>query len=57
MMHQMELKSLKEMGYSREDVLQIAKEGSSSHLSTYCPVPVTYEAALAMAGRMYDMYQ
>ncbi len=57
MMRQMEIKSLKEMGYSREDVLQIAKEGSTSHLSTYCPVPVTYEAALAMAGRMYDMYQ
>ena len=57
LMRKLEIKSLKGLGYSREEVLQIAKEGSTSHLSTYCPVLVTYEAALAMAGRMYDMYQ
>ena len=57
LMRKLEIKSLKEMGYTREEVLQIAHEGATSHLSTYCPVPVTPEAALAMAGRMYDMYQ
>ena len=57
LMRKLEIKSLKEMGFSREEVLQIAHEGSTSHLSSYCPVPVTLEAAQAMAGRMYDMYQ
>ena len=57
LMRSMELKSLKDMGYSREAVLTIAREGFISHLSSYCPVPVTEEAALEMAGRMYDRYQ
>lgn len=57
LMRRLEVKSLKDMGYSREEVLQIAEEGATSHLSTYCPVPVTREAALEMAGRMYDEYQ
>ncbi len=57
LMRKLEVKSLKEMGFSREDVLKIAEEGAGSHLSTYCPVPVTREAALRMAGRMYDNYQ
>ena len=57
LMRKLEIKSLKEMGFSREEVLQIAHEGSTSHLSSYCPVPVTLEAAQTMAGRMYDMYQ
>jgi alcohol dehydrogenase class IV len=57
LMHKLEIKPLKDMGYTREQVLQIAEEGSGSHLSTYCPVPVTREAALMLAGRMYDMYQ
>ena len=57
LMRKLELKSLKDLGYTREQVLQIAEEGYTSHLSSYCPVPVTREAALAMAGRMYDNYQ
>ena len=43
--------------YTREQVLAIAQEGADSHLSTYCPVKVTKEAALRLAGRMYDNYQ
>lgn len=57
LMRKLELKSLKELGYSREEVLKVAEEGYTSHLSTYCPVPVTKEAAEYLAGRMYDMYQ
>ena len=57
LMRKLEVKSLKEMGFTREEVLKIAEEGAGSHLSTYCPVPVTKEAALMMAGRMYDNYQ
>ncbi len=57
MMRKLEVKSLKELGYSREEVLKVAEEGYQSHLSTYCPVPVTKEAALQMAARMYDNYQ
>ena len=57
LMRKLEVKSLKEMGFTREEVLKIAEEGAGSHLSTYCPVPVTKEAALRMAGRMYDNYQ
>ena len=57
LMRKLEVKSFKELGYTREQVLQIADEGAFSHLSTYCPVPVTKEAALEMAGRIYDHYQ
>ena len=57
LMRKLNVKSLKEMGFAREDVLKIAQEGYQSHLSTYCPVKVTEEAALYMAGRMYDHYQ
>ncbi len=57
LMRKLEVPSLKASGYTREQVLKAAEEGYSSHLSTYCPVPVTREAAERLAARMYDAYQ
>ena len=42
---------------TREQCLLAAEEGYTSHLSSFCPVPVTKEAAEMMAARMYDDYQ
>lgn len=56
LMRKLELPSLAEKGYTRNQVLKIAEEGYISHLSSYCPVPVTKEAALELAGKMYDLY-
>ena len=53
----LEVPSLKAKGFSREQCLKAAEEGYGSHLSTFCPVPVTREAAEKMAARMYDAYQ
>ena len=57
LMRKLELPSLKAKGFTREQCLKAAEEGYSSHLSTFCPVPVTREAAEKMAARMYDAYQ
>ena len=57
LMRELKVPSLREKGYTREQVLQIAHEGYTSHLSTFCPVKVTKEAAEEMAGKMYDLYQ
>ncbi len=57
LMRKLEVPSLKAKGFSREQCLKAAEEGYGSHLSTFCPVPVTREAAEKMAARMYDAYQ
>lgn len=57
LMRKLELPSLKDKGFTREQCLKAAEEGYGSHLSTFCPVPVTREAAERMAARMYDAYQ
>ena len=57
LMRKLELPSLKAKGFAREQCLKAAEEGYISHLSSFCPVPVTKEAAEMMAARMYDEYQ
>jgi alcohol dehydrogenase class IV len=57
LMRKLEVPSLKASGFTREQALKAAEEGYASHLSTYCPVPVTREGAERMAARMYDAYQ
>ena len=57
LMRKLELPSLKAKGFTREQCLKAAEEGYISHLSSFCPVPVTKEAAEMMAARMYDAYQ
>lgn len=57
LMRKLELPSLKAKGFTREQCLKAAEEGYGSHLSSFCPVPVTREAAEKMAARMYDAYQ
>ena len=54
LMRKLEVPSLKASGFTREQALKAAEEGYASHLSTYCPVPVTREGAERMAARMYD---
>ena len=57
LMRKLEIPSLKASGYTREQILKAAEEGYISHLSSFCPVPVTKEGAEKMAARMYDAYQ
>ena len=57
LMHEIKLPSLKELGHSREDMLIVANEGESSHLSSFCPVKVTREFAEKFALAVYDNYQ
>jgi alcohol dehydrogenase class IV len=57
MMRRMNLKSLKERGYKREDVVSLAPKVIANHLTDFCPVKVTLEVAQHMMERVYDMYQ
>lgn len=57
LMRDVEIKSLKDMGFKREDVLALVPDVVSSHLSSYCPVQVTDEVARALLAEMYDSYQ
>ena len=51
------IKSLKEMGFSREDVLSFVPDVVSNHLSTYCPVQITEDKAREILADIYDSYQ
>lgn len=57
MMRRMGLKSLKERGCKREDVIALAPRVIANHLTDFCPVKVTLEVAEHMMERVYDMYQ
>ncbi|MBQ8975572.1 MAG: iron-containing alcohol dehydrogenase [Oscillospiraceae bacterium] len=57
MMRRMKLKSLKERGCKREDVIALAPRVIANHLTDFCPVKVTLEVAQHMMERVYDMYQ
>ncbi|MDR0839426.1 MAG: iron-containing alcohol dehydrogenase [Oscillospiraceae bacterium] len=57
MMRKMEMKSLKALGYSRADITSLAQDVLENHLSSYCPVDVTFEVAENILGAIYDTYQ
>ncbi len=57
MMRAVNVKSLKEMGYSREDVLSFVPDVVSSHLCNHCAVKITDEVAYSVLADIYDSYQ
>ena len=57
MMREMNIPSLKAMGFAREKMAEVAKETATSHLSEFCPVKITPERALAFAYAVYDHYE
>ncbi len=57
LMRAVELKSLKEMGFSREDVLSFVPDVVSNHLSEFCPVKITEDVAYKVLADIYDSYQ
>ena len=56
-MRETKLPSLKELGHTREEMLTVANETETSHLSDFCPVKVTREVAEKFALDVYDNYQ
>lgn len=57
LMRAVEVNSLKEMGIARKDVLSLASDIVSNHLSGYCPVKITEEKACEILADIYDSYQ
>ena len=56
-MRETNLPSIKALGHSREEMLTVANEGATSHLSSFCPIQVTREVAEQFALAVYDNYQ
>ena len=56
LMHAMKMPSLKEQGFPREKMEEVAHETETSHLSVFCPVKITHERAIAFAYAVYDNY-
>jgi len=57
MMRDMDMKSLREMGYSREKVISFAPDVAASHLCGHCPVKVDVNVAEKLLADIYDTYQ
>jgi 1,3-propanediol dehydrogenase len=57
LMRDVEIKSLKEMGFKREDVLALAPDVVNNHLASYCPVTITEDVARNLLAEIYDDYQ
>ena len=57
LMHETGIPSIAALGFAREDMLTVAEETESSHISTFCPVPVTREIAQKFCYAVYDTYQ
>ncbi|MDR0916387.1 MAG: iron-containing alcohol dehydrogenase [Oscillospiraceae bacterium] len=57
MMRAMNVQSLHELGATREQVVALAPSVADSHLSSYCPTPVTVEVAEMVLGRVWDGYR
>ena len=57
MMHEMEMKSLKEMGFARDDMIPVSNETLTSHLTEFSPIPSDEKLALEIAYSVYDNYQ
>lgn len=56
MMRAMNVKSLKEMGFTRESVVGLASEVASNHLASYCPIEITEKNAAELLAKVYDNY-
>jgi alcohol dehydrogenase len=56
-MRAIQLKSLKEMGFRREDVLSLFPDILANHLSDFCPVKITENVANKILADIYDDYQ
>lgn len=56
-MHETGIPTIASLGYTREDMCKVAEETESSHISTFCPIPVTKEIARNFCYSIYDNYQ
>jgi 1,3-propanediol dehydrogenase len=56
LMHDLEVKPLRELGIARSDVTALAHEVTANHLSAFCPVEITDAVAETLLGGMYDNY-
>jgi len=56
LMRRIGIKSLKEMGYSRDQIISFAPEVVSNVLSTLCPAKIDEEAAKKLLAAVYDNY-
>jgi len=56
-MHETGIPTIASLGFAREDMLRVAEETESSHLSTFCPIPVTREIARKFCYSVFDDYQ
>ena len=50
------IKSLKEMGYSRETVISFVPDVMENHLSSFCPVRIDEKTAGGLLAAVYDNY-
>ena len=57
LMHETGIPSIASLGFAREDMLKVAEETESSHISTFCPIPVTREVAQKFCYAVFDSYQ
>lgn len=57
LMRSVNMKSLREMGYSREQILSFVPDVVANHLSSFCPVEVTPQVAEKLLAAVYDTYQ
>ena len=57
MMRSMNVKSPKELGYSREEFLALWEATMTNHLASYCPVHITEDVAKELLAKVYDTYQ
>lgn len=55
-MRKADMRSLKDMGYSREEVLGFVPDVLSSHLSQNCPVGIDEKTAAGLLAAVYDTY-
>lgn len=56
MMRAMDMKSLKEIGFTRKQIIDLAPHVVDNHLSSYCPVEITQKTAQELLARVYDSY-
>lgn len=57
LMRKMKVQSLKSLGYTREQIIPLAKDVTENHLAHYCPVEITMEVAEKLMADVYDNYQ
>ena len=56
LMRRIEIKSLRELGYSRENVLSFVPDILANHLSSLCPVKIDETTAANLLAAIYDSY-